>query len=84
MPANAVPGPYSPDAGAAGRRALRGAGAGAADRARPGGAGGAAPSSTAADNMTERMGALGLLVAHGQARGGARAPSTPPGRTTGW
>ena len=64
---NAVPGPYSPDAG--GRRppgAAR-AGAGAADGARSRRGGCARASSRAAGNMTERMAALALLVAYGQA-----------------
>ncbi len=63
---NAVPGPYSPDAGAAGRRALR-ARALAYLTALDPQAAAARALFAAAGNMTERMTALSLLVAHGQA-----------------
>jgi aminopeptidase N len=63
---NAVPGPYSPDAAAAGRRALRARALGLIAARDP-----AAPEPARqyewADNMTERMAALSLLVAHGRA-----------------
>jgi aminopeptidase N len=63
---NAVPGPYTPDATAAGRRALRARALALLTRLDP-----AAPHAraqyAAADNMTERMTALTLLVAHGRA-----------------
>ena len=59
---NAVPGPYSPDAGAAGKRALR-ARALALICARDGGAARAAEAHAAAADMTEAMSALSLLVA---------------------
>jgi aminopeptidase N len=62
---NAVPGPYGPDAAAAGHRALRARALALLTRLDP-----AAPLArgqyAAADNMTERMTALTLLVAHGQ------------------
>jgi aminopeptidase N len=62
---NAVPGPYRPDAAAAGHRALRARALALLTRLDP-----AAPLAraqyAAADNMTERMTALSLLVAHGQ------------------
>ena len=64
--ANAVPGPYSPDAGAAGRRALRGRALALLTALDPEAAL-ARAQAAAADNMTERMGALALLVAHGRA-----------------
>ena len=60
-----MPGPYSPDAAAAGHRALR-ARALALLTALDPEAPAARAQFDAADNMTERMGALGLLVAHGQ------------------
>ncbi len=63
---NAVPGPYSPDAAAAGRRALR-ARALALLTALDPDAKEARAQFAAAGNMTERMTALGLLVACGQA-----------------
>ena len=65
---NAVPGPYSPDAAAAGRRALRARALGliaARDPAAPE----PARQYAQADNMTERMAALGVLVAHDRAEG---------------
>jgi aminopeptidase N len=62
---NAVPGPYSPDATAAGHRALR-ARALALMTALDPRAARAAAQFDAADNMTERMTALGLLVAYGR------------------
>jgi aminopeptidase N len=62
---NAVPGLYAPDAEAAGRRALR-ARALALLTALDPEAGAARAQFQAADNMTERLGALNLLVAHGQ------------------
>ncbi len=65
--AHAVPGPYRPDADAAGRRALRGR-ALALICARDGTADLAAIQFGQADNMTETMAALALLVAHGQAQ----------------
>ncbi|MBP7240666.1 aminopeptidase N [Amaricoccus sp.] len=63
---NATPGPYSPDAAAAGRRALR-ARALALVVARDGDPAPAAAQLAAADNMTETMSALSLLVANGAA-----------------
>lgn len=63
---NAVPGPYSPDAAAAGRRALRARALGFLTAADPDAAAAKAQFDAAAD-MTERMAALSLLVAHGQA-----------------
>jgi aminopeptidase N len=63
---NAVPGPYSPDAAAAGRRALR-ARALALRTALDPEAAQARAQYVAADNMTERMAALGLLVVRGRA-----------------
>ncbi|MFQ8431171.1 aminopeptidase N [Amaricoccus sp. W119] len=62
--ANAVEGPYAPDAAMAGRRALR-ARALAFLTARDPEAGAARAQFDSADNMTERMSALTLLVAHG-------------------
>ncbi|TPE50187.1 aminopeptidase N [Amaricoccus solimangrovi] len=62
--ANAVTGPYAPDAAAAGRRALR-ARALALITARDPEARAARAQFDSADNMTERMTALTLLVAHG-------------------
>ena len=81
---NAVPGPYSPDAAAAGRRALRGR-ALALMTARDPEAAAARASFAAADNMTERMAALSLLVAQGQGAAGAggvpcRVGRRPAGR----
>ena len=61
-----MPGPYSPDATAAGHRALRARALALLTALDPRGA----PRRRqfdAADNMTERMAALGLLVACGQA-----------------
>ncbi|MBP7001980.1 aminopeptidase N [Amaricoccus sp.] len=63
---NATPGPYSPDAAAAGRRALRARALGLIV-ARDGDPGPAAAQLEAADNMTETMSALSLLVLHGAA-----------------
>jgi aminopeptidase N len=63
--ANAVPGPYSPDAAAAGRRALRARALALLTRRDPD-ARAARAQFDAADNMTERMTALSLLVAHGK------------------
>ncbi len=63
---NAVAGPYSPDAAAAGRRALRGRALALLTAIDPE-ARLAQVQFGAADNMTERMAALSLLVAHGQA-----------------
>jgi aminopeptidase N len=61
---NAVPGPYTPDADAAGRRALRARALAALTALDP--AGSAAQAQYAsADNMTERMTALSLLVSRG-------------------
>ena len=65
--ANAVPGPYRPDAAAAGRRALR-ARALALLTALDPEASQAGADYAAAGNMTERMAALGLLVAEGRAQ----------------
>ena len=62
---NAVAGPYSPDADAAGRRALRARALALATALDPE-ARAARAQFAAAGNMTERMAALGLLVAHGQ------------------
>ncbi len=62
---NDVPGPYSPDAKAAGHRALRGRALGLLTALDPEAAM-ARAQFEAADNMTERMTALGLLVAHGR------------------
>jgi aminopeptidase N len=70
--ANAVPGPYSPDAAAAGHRALRGR-ALALLTARDPEAAAARAQFAAADNMTERMAALGLLVAYGGAEAELRS-----------
>jgi aminopeptidase N len=62
---NAVPGPYTPDAAAAGHRALRARALALLTLLDP-----ATPLAraqyAAADNMTERMTALTLLVAHGR------------------
>jgi aminopeptidase N len=63
--ANAVPGPYSPDAAAAGRRALRGRALGLLTRREPE-AERAEAQFAASDNMTERMAALTVLVANGR------------------
>lgn len=63
---NAVPGPYSPDAGAAGRRALRNR-ALALLMARSPDAGEAERQFETAENMTERMAALTTLVIHDRA-----------------
>ena len=62
---NDVPGPYLPDAAAAGRRALRARALGLLTALEPE-AGRAEAQFAAADNMTERMSALSLLVAHGR------------------
>jgi aminopeptidase N len=62
---NAVPGRYSPDAAAAGRRALRARALGFLTALDPE-AREAAAQFAAADNMTERMAALALLVARGR------------------
>jgi aminopeptidase N len=61
-----VPGPYSPDAEAAGHRALRAHALAYLTAADPE-ARLAREQVEAADNMTERMSALSLLVAHGKA-----------------
>jgi aminopeptidase N len=61
---HAVPGAYSPDAGAAGRRALRARALSLLTYLEPD-AGTALRHYEAADNMTERLAALNLLVAHG-------------------
>jgi aminopeptidase N len=63
---NAEPGPYSPDAAAAGRRALRARALALLTASDPR-AGLAERQFAQADNMTERMAALALLVAHGRA-----------------
>ena len=63
--ANAVTGPYSPDAAAAGRRALRARALGLLTALDPSAALAEAQFGVA-DNMTERMTALGLLVAYGR------------------
>jgi aminopeptidase N len=63
---NAVPGPYTPDAAAAGHRALR-ARALALLSARDPADRHAEAQFAGADNMTERMAALTMLVAHGRA-----------------
>ncbi len=63
---HAVAGPYSPDATAAGHRALRGRALALLTALDPE-AGLARAQFAAAGNMTERMTALSLLVAHGQA-----------------
>jgi len=63
--ANAVPGPYSPDAADAGRRALRARALGFLTALDPE-ARAARAQFDAADNMTERMAALGPLVAYGR------------------
>jgi aminopeptidase N len=64
--ANAVPGPYRPDAAAAGRRSLRGRALALLTALDPRGAA-ARAQYLAADDMTERMTALALLVAEGAA-----------------
>ena len=74
--AMAVAGPYSPDAGAAGRRALRLACAGASGPARRR-RGGARSFSPRADNMTEELGALAILLDIGRARPRRCARSRP-------
>jgi aminopeptidase N len=63
---HAVPGPYSPDAAAAGSRALRARALGFLTTLDPDAAAARAQFETAG-NMTERMSALALLVAHGRA-----------------
>ncbi len=63
---NAVPGRYSPDAAAAGRRALRGRALGFLTALDPD-AREAGAQFARADNMTERMAALALLVRAGRA-----------------
>jgi len=63
---NAVPGQYSPDAGAAGKRALRGRALGLLSALDPD-AGLARAQFETAGNMTERMDALSLLVGAGRA-----------------
>ena len=78
-------GPTAPTRRRPGRRALRARALGVPDRARPGGARRRGRSSRRRGNMTERMAALALLVAHGQARGGAggvpcRLGARPAGR----
>ena len=77
-----MPGPYSPDAEAAGRRALRARALAFLTALDPGAADARAQFAAAGD-MTERMAALALLVARGQGEE-ALASSTPPGGTTGW
>jgi len=64
--ANATPGPYAPDAESAGRRALR-ARALSLALARDGDPAPARALFASADNMTETMTALALLVRHGAA-----------------
>jgi aminopeptidase N len=64
--ANAVEGPYSPDAASAGKRALRTRALGLLTALDPGAAQ-ARGQFAAAGNMTERMAALALLVAYGRA-----------------
>lgn len=63
---HAVPGPYSPDAAAAGHRALRGRALALMTALDPQ-ARAARAQFDAADNMTERLQALALLVARGRA-----------------
>ena len=63
---NAVPGPYTPDAAAAGRRALRGRALALLTALDPEAAD-ARAQAAAAGNMTERMTALSLLVSRGKA-----------------
>ena len=72
---NRVDGPYTPDAGAAGRRALRGRALALMTALDPE-AREAAAAFAAADNMTERMQALGLLVGRGGGGGGGEALET--------
>ncbi|CAN5811467.1 aminopeptidase N [soil metagenome] len=64
--AHGVPGPYSPDAAAAGHRALRGRALALLTRRDPACAL-ARRQIEAADNMTEVMAALAVLVRHGEA-----------------
>ena len=64
--ANAVSGPYTPDAASAGRRALRGRALALLTALDPDAAD-AEAQFAAADNMTERMAALSLLVSRGRA-----------------
>ncbi|MEM6619745.1 MAG: aminopeptidase N, partial [Pseudomonadota bacterium] len=64
--AMAVAGPYTPDATAAGKRALRGAALALLTRLEPG-ADTARAQFAAADNMTEQMSALTTLIANGAA-----------------
>ena len=63
---HAVPGPFSPDAAAAGHRALRARALGLLTALDPE-AKTARAQAAKSDNMTERMSALGLLVAYRQA-----------------
>jgi aminopeptidase N len=63
--AHAVPGPFTPDAAAAGHRALRHRALALLTVGDPDG-GAAERHCDAADNMTERMAALRLLVRHGR------------------
>ena len=77
------PGPYSPDADAAGHRALRARALGLPHRARPGGDRRARAQFDAADNMTERMTALASSSPTARPRRRS-PPSTPTGATTGW
>ena len=65
--ANAVRGPYSPDAASAGQAGAAGRGRSAFLTALDPAAAAARAQFAAAGNMTERMAALALLVAHGQA-----------------
>jgi aminopeptidase N len=65
---HALLGPYTPDAASAGRRALRARALGLLTALDPSAAR-AAGQFEAADNMTERMSALALLVAHDRADG---------------
>ena len=60
---NRTPGPFSPDAGAAGQRALRGVALGLISRLDQGVA--AAATFRAADNMTEQVDALAILLSNG-------------------
>ena len=77
----AIPGPYSPDADPAGRRALRLAALSYLTRRDGGDA--AQALFDAADNMTEELAALAILLAPGGARRRCR-PSTTSGGTNGW